>query len=337
MKNNPRDSKFLKALGAPLLMLYKTVVLLKVIFYRKGILKSVKVPVPVISVGNISMGGSGKTPFVIYLCSKLISRNIHPVVLTRGYGRRDENEEIVIPPGGKRIPDPAVTGDEAALLALKLPEVPVICSADRVSAAQTAIDKFKPDVLILDDGFQHLRLYRDIDIALIPPEKQYWNREFRFGINRADIIISPKNRQWKKSNQPEFTITRKPGNAVSIKGNKRLNLKALKGKKCAAVAGIAAPEPFFHMLEEAGIIIILRKSLKDHAPYSQEQIHEYETAAERSGCDYILTTEKDSVKIRKLDFDSNKWYAVALDIDIDDSDTLLDRIVDILGLVNRSK
>src|SRR2546428_1442900 len=140
--------------------------------YRRGWLKTRRLNRPVVSVGNLTLGGTGKTPLVEFLTKCLLKRGRKPVILTRGYGRRDSGRIIALEPGPGRVADPREVGDEPALLARVLPEAPIIVGADRYQAGRLAEERFDVDVQVLDDGFQHLALARDLDVVVLDTTQQ---------------------------------------------------------------------------------------------------------------------------------------------------------------------
>jgi tetraacyldisaccharide 4'-kinase len=246
---NFSDRSLIKALAAPLIFLYQSVNFFRRFLYKFRIFKSNKTGVPVISIGNTVMGGGGKTPMTVWLAEQLRKKKRCCVIITRGYGRRDENEEIIIPPAKSRKPDPRLVGDEPAMIACMLPDIPIICCADKVNAAKSAERLFKPDFILMDDGFQHLRIKRDYDILVIPPRPSFWKREFDSAYKKADIIIQTGDYFPKKMPEdiPLIRAERRLGDPVNIHSGKSINLKNLKGIKTVAVAGIADPGTFFRM------------------------------------------------------------------------------------------
>src|SRR5215210_5941933 len=153
---------------APLGLLYGAVTRARLRLYRSGFLKSESVGAPVISVGNLTTGGTGKTPLVEWLARALARENRRPCILTRGYGRVNASERVLVSDGERMLADARQGGDEPFLLAEKLLGLAaVISDADRVAAARWALENLRSDIFILDDGFQHLRVARDLDIVTV--------------------------------------------------------------------------------------------------------------------------------------------------------------------------
>ena len=171
---------------------------LRALFYEIGIFRVKRLPLPVISVGNITMGGTGKTPTVILIARELMARGKRVAVLTRGYGGSLEGETRIVSDGEKLFLSPAEAGDEPCLLASSLPGLMVVMGSDRYRAGCLALKELSPDCFILDDGFQHQRLGRDLDILLLDgtaPFNNGWTlpagflREPISAVSRADLVI----------------------------------------------------------------------------------------------------------------------------------------------------
>lgn len=222
--------------------------------YRAGILKAQRLPVPVISVGNITMGGAGKTPLVIAIARALSAGGLNVGVLTRGYGRKGE---------GGRVddPDPARYGDEPVLIKKHAPKVSVIVGANRYENAQ----RYPCDVYILDDGFQHLQIARDLDIVIDAPGR--FHRESRAALRHADIVLQR---------------------------NLKLSIPdSLRGKRVFAFSGLADNRQFFDALKQSGLNVVGVRGFGDHHEYTTAEIAEIR----ETNADAIVTTEKDAVKI----------------------------------------
>lgn len=320
---NFHDRLIAKAAAAPLVFLYKSANLAKRALYKYGIFKSFKVNTPVISIGNTVMGGGGKTPMAAWLAQALSKDKKKCMIISRGYGRENEKEMVIIKPEKNRKPDPLSAGDEPAMLARQLPEIPIICCADRARAAETAERLFKPDFIIMDDGFQHMKLKRAYDILVVPPRPSFWKREFDSAYKRADVIIQTGEYIPKKIPKgiPVIHAERRLGNAVNVDNSKEIKLKTLKGIKITAAAGIADPDSFFNALEMNGIIINGRFRFPDHYNYSSADITEIEQHS--SGAKYILTTAKDSVRIEKQRYNHAKWHYIPLYLDIKEPEKIL--------------
>lgn len=326
MKNS-LNSNLIKAIAAPPLFLYKTINLIRRFFYSHGILKSYSSNVPVISIGNTVMGGGGKTPMVVWLAEQLSEHKKTCVIITRGYGRRDENEEVIIPPGTDRHPDPNITGDEPAMIARILPYVPIICCAERKKAAECALENFKPDFIIMDDGFQHLKMKRDLNIVLIPQKQTSWKREFDFIYKRADILVRTGDYIPKCISDDSSLIKadRCTGDPINIRTGKKMSYKEMKNKKAVIAAGIAAPKPFIDSLGMKGIRISDAFIFPDHYRYKNEDIRKIQNLY--PGKTLILTTFKDAVKIEHLCVDAGRWYYIPHYLKLDDGREIIKQVL----------
>ncbi|MEA2163175.1 MAG: tetraacyldisaccharide 4-kinase [Thermoanaerobaculia bacterium] len=232
--------------------------------YRAGILKSKRLPRPVISVGNLAAGGSGKTPAVIAIARHLTQRGLRVAILTRGYGRAGGEEGLVTSLDARRF------GDEPVLIKRTLPNVHVIVGSNRYDNAIRFIRENDCDVFILDDGFQHLQLARDLDVVI--DAGRGWMREERFALARADIVIPRKL----KLDVPQELISR----------------------RVLAFAGLADNDQFFASLRASGLTVVASQSFRDHHRYTAADMASLKDAAAKSGAEVLVTTEKDAVKIQ---------------------------------------
>jgi tetraacyldisaccharide 4'-kinase len=275
--------------------------------YRVGLRKSERAAVPVISVGNIAFGGTGKTPLVAALARTLLAAGARPAVLTRGY-RRKEKRPVLLWRGGEAGWERA--GDEPALLARALPEVPIVVDPDRVRGAATAVREAGATHLLLDDGFQHWRLARDLDIVVVeaadPLCARRPRREHPNALARVHAVVLSRVTDRSEalaamavlgSYAPDatFVATRLVGRRLH-RGKEHEPPEALKGKPVLAMAGIASPEGFVHTLGDLGAIVVEMKFFSDHHRYSRREVENILAEAERNGV-LVVTTAKDVVKV----------------------------------------
>jgi len=282
-------------------------------FYDRGLLKTFYLDTRVISVGNIAMGGTGKTPMVEKLICILKKHNIKAAVISRGYKGNYKESYKIVSDGKKITASPSESGDEPYLLAYRNPGTPVIVSAKRYIAGKIAEKMFSPDVIILDDAFQHMALARNINIVLINAEDPFGKgifpaglrREPLFALKRADAIIITKAKQKnhslekklkKYSKAPVFTCRYTVTEITEIYTEEKQCSRFFAGKKVGAFAALANTESFFSMLEKENIKLLKRFSLPDHYEYSNKTFKKVSNAL--TNCDIWLTTEKDAVKIR---------------------------------------
>ncbi|HEV8182899.1 MAG TPA: tetraacyldisaccharide 4'-kinase, partial [Candidatus Angelobacter sp.] len=262
----------------PVSAIFAAGVALRNVLYDRGVFKVRKLARPVVSIGNISVGGSGKTPFVIALGELLQQRGIEFDVLSRGYGRRSTEIAVVDPNG-----TPEQFGDEPLLIARKL-RAPVIVGADRYQAGLLAEKRFSSKLHLLDDGFQHRRLHRDFDIVLLPAEDQRGSllptgrlREPLSALKRADAIVLPDSSE-------------KPLHAKSVWRARRQVEIAADGR-LIAFCGIARPRQFFDALQAAHQEIAGTLAFRDHHRYTQRDIDRLLDLKKQTGAPGFVTTE----------------------------------------------
>ncbi len=282
-------SYLLRALLAPLSLLYCLLVAVRRLGYRSGLLYSRRVSLPVIVVGNITVGGTGKTPLVIALIRLLQQQGFRPAVLSRGYGREDEQKTLRVDIDGS----PAESGDEPLLIARES-SVPVYVAADRIAAAEQAILDRECDILISDDGLQHYQLQRNIEIAVIDGERQLGNR--------LCLPAGPLREQPSRLEEVDLVVVNgesmqlQPQQLYKLGSGERRGLDSLAGESVHAVAGIGNPERFFTMLSEAGVVVIPHP-FPDHHQYNDGDFVSLNGEANPLP---ILMTEKDAVKCERL-------------------------------------
>lgn len=317
-------------------------------------IKPGKLPAKVICIGNLTLGGTGKTPAVIAVAQEAKKRGHNPCILTRGYKGKARDISFVSRGEGPLL-SPADAGDEACLMAHALKGVTIIKGKDRFRAGIAAFDNAQlaiiniqaPTLFILDDGFQHWKLHRDVDVVLIDATNPFGNeklfpegimREPFDALRRAHIIVITKadmavpgavqtiTRKIRGYNHdvPVFTASHKPDGLINIKGETD-GIDALRGKRIYAFSGIANPSYFQSSLVKCGAHIVEFKKFRDHHMYSQSDIEEIK--GEAVGLD-IITTEKDLVKLKELDVPEN---ISALKIKFSINDEFYDTLYRITG------
>lgn len=301
--------------------LYGAAVQLRNALYAIGLKRKKRLPARVISVGNITLGGTGKTPAVIEIAEMLIRNGGCPAVVSRGYGRRDESELIVVSDGRNIHAGAIDAGDEPLLIAARVPRAVVVVGSDRYRAGLSAIKSFGVDTIILDDGFQHLRLKRDLNIVLIDSVHPFGNRcllpagilrEPVSGLRRADAVLitgsdgrvdALKSEIRGLTKKPIFTARHEPLDITDIKTGEVRPLIALKGTKTFAFSGIARPERFGELLRSLGADLRGEASYSDHYQYTRQDLADIFLNASDSKAVMIITTEKDAVRLRHLNPD----------------------------------
>ncbi len=299
----------------PLAPLYAAAVRLRTAAYRRGVLKSARAKVPVVSIGNLTFGGTGKTPMVAALVRDLVARGRRPAVLTRGYGRRGRRPLTLL---GPDVEVPAeIAGDEPLVLSAALPGVPIVVDSDRASGAERAAAGGS-DVVVLDDGFQHLALERDLDIVLVdagdpwggghlPPRGRL--REPLDELRRASAVVVTKLPADGGQVVLEEIAARveKLAPALPVMGARLVpsgltspdgatEPGGLRGRRVLAFAGLARPEGFLDTLEELGAELTGFLPFTDHHRYSRAEIARLIEEARRLEA-LPVTTAKDGVKL----------------------------------------
>ena len=290
---------------------YSGAVRLRNSLYSKGIFKSHSVNAVVISIGNITVGGTGKTPLVVWLHKYLQEKQINCAILTRGYKTQTKGRATSYDRRATAI-------DEPGILAENCPQAKVIVNPDRVAGARESINKFGAEILIMDDGFQHRRLARGLDIVTIDATQPFgYDKIFPAGLlrepvaslKRADAVVItrcdqiPENELDKLEKQlrainPDMLITRSihaPVSAQTI-GDKQINLDQLKGRKIFAFCGIGNPEAFLNTIKTLGAELVGSKIYDDHYHYTNACLADIYEQAEHLGADLVLTTQKDWTK-----------------------------------------
>lgn len=299
-------------------ILYGAVVRIRLALYSSGLLNVREIGCKVISVGNITVGGTGKTPTVEFVARSLRERGISVAILSRGYRRAGKGIDVVSD-GHQLLLGAEEAGDEPYMLARRLRNVPVIVGADRYEAGRFALDRFSPDVIILDDGFQHIRLKRDLDILLVDGEKVFGNRnllprgplrEPLSAMKRAETFLITKaysdiNRitQDIMDRQPEavvFKSSYRPEKFISIIDGSKKDLSFISGHRVFALSAIANPSSFVSLLSSLGCSLASEANYADHYSYSAKDLEEIEKKATAAAAELIITTEKDAVKLERF-------------------------------------
>jgi tetraacyldisaccharide 4'-kinase len=316
----------------PLSWLFRGAVSLRHALYRSGLLRAQRVSVPVVVVGNLTVGGTGKTPVCAWLAKQLAQRGRRVGVVLRGYGGQATAQPQVVTAAS----DPQRVGDEALLHALRSPQV-VVAGADRVAAARLAVEQ-GAEVIVCDDGLQHLRLARDVEIAVVDAERGFGNglllpagplREPAARLGRVHAVVVTERGSGRaltpiRRTTGVLTARQRSGDAVNLRSGERRALAAFGGRRVHAVAGIGNPQPFFEGLRAAGIEIEAHP-LGDHVALDAGAL------PFPSGTT-VLMTEKDAVKCRG--FAEADWWFVELELSIDEAEAraLVDGILERTGL-----
>jgi len=308
--SDPRGvgEQLLCALLVPFSWLFGLLACLRRYLYRLGVLATYRASVPVISVGNLAVGGTGKTPMVDYVVKMLLARNRRVAVVSRGYGGGGFGPVGVVCAGEGPLLAPAICGDEPFLLARRNPTAIIIVAPRRADGIRMAVERFGADVIVLDDGFQHLAVARDLDIVLLDARHPFGNgqllpagilRESASALRRAGLVILTRS---DGSEEVGMTLEvpllrcrhRLADEAVALDGA-RIPLSNLTEKRLVAFAGIADPDGFFAELDASCLHPGRRLPLPDHVAYDRQALDLIHAAADSA--DFLVTTEKDGVKL----------------------------------------
>jgi len=287
--------------------------------YKHGGFKIRRLARPVVSVGNLTVGGTGKTPLVACVAHILLRWGWKPSILTRGYGRSSKAEMIVVAPGGGRRGDTKEIGDEPALLARTLPEVPLVICADRFRGGQAAEERFQVDAHILDDGFQHLSLARDVDVLALDATQTLsdWNllpagrqREPLSALRRAQLLVLTRTdstdprllEELALKVHPAAKVFRSRTNLVGwtdALNGEAISIDEICAQKVAAFCAIGNPQAFFADVRRWGFRLAAEDAFPDHHVYTGEEIQRLVAGARQNGAAALLTTQKDAVKFTR--------------------------------------
>lgn len=320
----------------PLSWMWAAVYFIRRICYDYGILRQRSFVVPIISVGNLTFGGTGKTPFTLWLSEYLQSKNKHVMILMRGYKGKLENSSGLIQTGKKINPDAADYGDEALLFARRLNEATVVVGKNRSENLSFYFPKVQPDVVLLEDGHQHIKIKRKINIvlfdALMPLSRYHvaplgYMREGFSALKDADLVVigradiaKPEKIESLKNLLAPYLPNGIPFAEVCFRPNGFYNasydlvytLDQIRNKKVILMAGIANPQSFFKLIEDLGAEILVTESFPDHHFFKAEEIDSLLSYAKSEDA-LIVTTEKDIVRIKKI---VNDESIVFLEVDL---------------------
>ena len=319
----------------PLTAIYGGVTGVRNELFDRGVLRARRLEQPVVSVGNLSVGGAGKTPFVIALGELLKARGIRFDVLSRGYGRKTRGVLVVDPDGAA-----SEFGDEPLLIARRL-SIPVIVGESRYEAGRLGEQQFQPQLHILDDGFQHRSLARDFDIVLVT-QTDFQDRLLPWGrlreplssLRRADAIALPQELDEHARHGLEVEVSGNPDGAGEVTAfpqfiwSTRRNIHVNDAPAAPVVfCGIARPQQFFAQLRAAGIAPAAEIAFRDHHPYKREDIERLRTARKKFGATGFLTTDKDAVNLGNLRAQLQPFVVAELEMTLEDPAGVLDAIL----------
>lgn len=300
----------------PFALLFQLAVFLRKFIYDIGLIKQIEIKAKVISIGNISVGGTGKTPFIIYLSKLLNDNQISTVVISSGYKRKIKSTSIYNPSSKLNFDSQNLIndfGDEATTYILNNPQIPVVVDSKKWNAALIAQNEFNPQVILVDDGFQHWKLKRDLDFVIIDERT---NKSANFllpftrlrenfsALKRADLILK---RNIKELNSNILSLgkdsisieTKQLGLFLYSDGNYH-SIEIDSIGKSISISSIALPEKFHKFVISLGIDLAETMSYSDHYDYSMEEIEKLCTKCNQIGALSVITTEKDYVKLKSF-------------------------------------
>ena len=336
---------------------YGMVARLRALLYDWGWFAQRRLPVPVLSVGNLTLGGTGKTPVVIMLVDWLLAQGKRVAILSRGYRRTSTASYVLVSNGERLLVGPSEAGDEPFLMAQRCPTAIVAVGADRYELGDWVLARFPVDCLVLDDGFQHQGLYRDVNLllvdatdaeglaALVPAGRlreplRAAARATAIMVTRADVQaqVTEVCRKLKATlgSIPEpIQAVFRPESLVSVVTGASQPLSWSKGKTALLCSGVGHAGSFRALVERIGIRILDEMAYADHHAYTNQDIERLSARAVELQAELIVTTEKDACKLAALLQPTDSWWAVRLSTNVIAGEDRLRRLV--LGVGNRLK
>ena len=309
----------IRSVLAALAIFYSAGLKFYLLMYRLGIRRAARLPCAVVCVGNLTTGGTGKTPTTQMVCRMLMDRGKRVAVIIRGYGGEYEHGCALASDGERILLTARQAGDEAYLLARTLPGIPVAVGRDRIRTGRLVYAECRPDVIVMDDGMQHWRLHRDLDIVLLnacEPFDNGWTiprgmlREPKRHLRRAGVILLTNTRRagdlqvdrvrqeiaGYAPGRPIFASDLSPLALLDVKGASVEELAWLDGRRVGAMCALGNPASFESMLGEQGAIVAVKFRFRDHHRVSASELEQIFMRAIEAGAEAVVTTEKDAVK-----------------------------------------
>lgn len=337
----------IKILSFILIPIYYVIISVRNFLFNIGVLKSSGVNVKVISIGNIVVGGSGKTPFVIYISKLLKELGWKPSVLSRGYGRKSSGY-LLVSSDGKNITDVEKCGDEIYQTVMEC-EIPAAVSERRIEGAVKLLNEVDTNIIVLDDAFQHRWIKRDLDLVLI--DKTFLTNKSIFtqsllpaglmreplnSIKRASAIIINKKfsndnhdyfeNQLKNFNKPIFTAHYKAISFVDMTRKTEYSLEDFNGQDSLVISGIANPASFLTILAKTGVTTKNQLIFKDHKNYTEKEVQQIRKTFYLTNAHSVVTTEKDAVKLLKFarEFDDIDIFYLKIVLSIENEERFIE-------------
>lgn len=311
----------MKAVKYVLSWLFGVVVHVRNAAYTRGLFRQQRLEVPVISVGNISVGGTGKTPLVEHIAGRILSADRRVAVVSRGY-RRSTKGTVIVSDGKGNIRNVDDGGDEPVQMARKLHGLVVIVDESRVRGCRAAIRTFSPDLIILDDAYQHRRCFRNLDIVVVDASRNVYDdkllpagrlREPLRNLKRADVVVLSRCDTGQAAQQLAISLSAYthvpvlptryiPLGVKRLGSEESLDRRALHGKRVISFCGIGSPASFRITISMLGARSVEHTDFPDHHEYSEAALRDLVGAANRHGVEAFLTTEKDALRLEKVSF-----------------------------------
>lgn len=314
--------------------LYGLAVGIRASLYNRGVLKKQRLAHPVISVGNLTVGGTGKTPFVAFLAEMLQKAGRRPAILSRGYKGSAENSILLVSDGSKPLCDPKECGDEPYLLARRLKGVPVAVGRKRYRAGRLVEERFGQVIHILDDGYQHLSLERNLDILILDATDPFGGfellpkgrlREPLQALGRAQLIVITRSQFAFDEEELETTVRRHNKKApiwyfyhdatslYDLKTGQSHSLRDFFGKRVIALAALGNPMVFLRDLAHYQIRVTEEFLFRDHHAFTQTEVDGVLRSLTRAGAAAVVTTEKDAVRLERLRFGEGQIFVFQIE------------------------
>jgi len=304
--------------------------------YMAGLFSTRRLPVPVISIGNLTLGGSGKTPLAALVATALRELGASPAVISRGYGRRTRGVRVVADRDGVSL-NARDAGDEPRLLAEQLPGIPVVVGESRYEAGRVAVERCGADALVLDDGFQHRTLVKDLEIVAVEGTEPWGNgrlfprgvlREPMSALRRANVVVVTNPAHPETAADIARSLRHRGSPATVLTGSYRAEAlrpdidgaprppSALAGRRVVALAGLASPAGFVTTLARLGATVADLVEFPDHHPYTRADLERVCASARRAGADWVVTTEKDWVRLREVPRPEIELWVLSVRLDM---------------------
>lgn len=336
---------------------YGVIARLRAFLYYRGWFAQRKLPVPVLSVGNLTLGGTGKTPVVILFAEWLLAQGKRVAILSRGYRRTSTDPYLLVSNGERLLVGPSEAGDEPFLMAQRCPKAIVAVGADRYELGYWVLDRFPIDCLVLDDGFQHLGLYRDVNLllvdatdaeglaALVPAGRlreplRAATRATAIVVTRADIPahVTDVCHRLEAAIGPipaPIQVVFRPESLVSVVSGASQPLSWSKGKTAVLCSGVGHAGSFRTLVETIGIEVLDEVAYGDHHAYTSQDVEQLRARASELQAELVMTTEKDAGKLAALLQPPENWWAVRLTTDVIIGEERLRRLV--LGVGDKAR